>query len=223
MVITKFNLFEGADFDDCDYVVCLPSGEVIYTEGADLKELELKRIIFKNSYKDIYFLCADYYANNVRKYIEAVRKPVISSTRSNIMKFLEDCGLLPDQYKILEDLSIDVMGPVNMSYKNLKKIPFKFNRCTSNFNCSHNNLITLENSPASVHGVFNCSYNDLENLENGPKMVSKAYNCSNNYLKTLKGAPIRLTFFDCSNNLLTDLKYAPLVSDIFLKNNNRFK
>jgi hypothetical protein len=221
VVVTKFNLYEGASII-AEYIVCYPSGEVIYTNGVDLDILLKKRIIYPSSKNKDYYVASDYYTDQVKEYVEHFQQPVFGVSRINIQKFLEECGLLPDQYKILDDLSIDVMSSINMTYKSLKKIPYKFNRCTSDFNCSHNNLKTLENAPVSVHGTFNCSFNDLETLEYGPKMVNRVYNCSNNYLTTLKGAPLKLKYFDCSDNLLTDLSYAPIVTDNFNKKNNSF-
>lgn len=221
MVITKFNLFEGL-FIKSDFIVCYPSGEVIYTDNVDLEQLIKKRLIYPSSKNKNYYIVSDYYSNQVKEFIEDSQKPAFAISRTSIKTFLEECGLLSDQYKILEDLSIDALGAVNMSYKNLSKIPYKFNRCTSDFNCSHNNLKTLENAPFSIHGSFNCSFNELDTLQGGPKMVNNVYNCSNNYLTTLEGAPFRLKYFDCSDNLLTDMAYAPVVTDSLIKKNNKF-
>jgi len=220
MVITKFNLFEN--YSEAEYIVCFPSGEIIYTKDSDLDYLTARGMIYRNKKNPEYFISPDCYRDKIIQYIEDFRGPVFAINRLTIAKFLEDCGVLNDQYKILDDLSIDLLGPIDMSHKKLEKIPFKFNRCTSDFNCSNNELKTLTNAPLSVHGNFNCSFNNLKTLENGPKMVSRVYNCSNNELISLKGSPSKLKFFDCSNNLLTNLSYAPKVSDSFNMENNNF-
>jgi hypothetical protein len=225
MVITKFNLYENVVQYE-PIAVCIPSGEVIYLGYADIDTLRLNGYLFKIRVEDEYYRCSDYHSEYIKQHINKNinTKPIVSLSRTAIMEFLEDCGLLKDQYRILDDLSIDAMGPVNMSNRFLKRIPYKFNRCTSDFICSDNELSTLENTPLSVHGNFNCSFNKLHSLEGGPKMVSRGYNCSYNTLTTLKGAPMKLNFFNCSHNFLNNLNYAPEVvnSDNFIKNDNYF-
>jgi hypothetical protein len=223
MLITKFNLYENAVQNEL-MAVCIPSGEVIYLGNANIETLRLSGYLFKIRSSDEYYRCSDKHREYIKKYLNKISKPIVSLSRLTIMDFLENCGLLKDQYKILDDLSIDAMGPVNMSNQFIKRIPYKFNRCTSDFICSDNELSTLENAPLSVHGNFNCSFNKLQSLEGGPKMVSRVYNCSHNSLTTLKGAPVKLNFFNCSHNFLTNLKYAPDVknSNDFIKNDNFF-
>ena len=57
-------------------------------------------------------------------------------------------------YTINLDGSIDVEGNVNLSNRELDKLPLKFNRVSRIFSCSRNFLTTLENSPIEV-GSFN--------------------------------------------------------------------
>ncbi len=56
---------------------------------------------------------------------------------------------------------VDVEGSVKMFYMNLTEIPIKFGKVTGNFDCSENNLTTLENCPTFVGGNFICSNNNL--------------------------------------------------------------
>lgn len=213
---------EYKNWDD-HYIVCVPSGEIIYTNKVNIFPLlNMKYIRFDN--KLMRYVCDDLFYKRVSKFISDRSESEIElRTKSSINKFLMECGLLDGQFEIKEDLSVDAHGPVNMSNRNLKKIPIKFNRCTSDFICSHNKLETLENSPFSVHGNFNCSNNNLTNLKGGPRLVSGAYNCSNNYLVSLDGAPLKLKVFNCSNNQLKDLDKAPIVTEIMLKNGNKFR
>lgn len=74
-------------------------------------------------------------------------------------------------YTINEDSSIDVDGMVNISIRGLKKLPLVFNRVSAYFECSGNQLITLEGSPRYVGSWFNCSSNDLTTLEGAPDYV----------------------------------------------------
>ena len=80
------------------------------------------------------------------------------------------------------------------------------------FDCSNNQLTTLEGAPKEVGGDFYCFHNPgLTSLEGAPKEVCGGFSCSNNQLTTLEGAPKEVGgYFDCSNNPgLTSLKGAP--------------
>ena len=67
--------------------------------------------------------------------IQAIKSKIAKPDEKQIAQFLDYCGLLKDQWKVNDDGSIDAFGPVNMSYQNLVKIPIKFNKCFSDFNC----------------------------------------------------------------------------------------
>jgi len=56
------------------------------------------------------------------------------------------------------------------------------------FNCSNNNLTSLEGAPSSVSGYFDCSHNKLTSLEGAPSSVSGIggdFDCSRNNLTSL--------------------------------------
>ena len=50
-------------------------------------------------------------------------------------------------YTINPDGSIDVDDDVNLEYKELDKLPLKFNNVNGYFSCDNNQLTTLEGSP----------------------------------------------------------------------------
>ena len=208
------------------YIVSVPSGEVIYCDSDDIDILcKLNYVYYDNNrgILSIYtFICSDYFVNKVKEYLVNKPKSKIGNNKTKIANFLMDCGLLKDQFIIYDDFSVDALGSVDMSHKNLTKIPYRFKRCTGDFNCSYNNLSYLDNAPHGVHGNFNCSYNRLIDLKNGPRLVSKSYNCSNNLIESFDGAPLRLNYFNCSNNFLSDLNGAPIVMYTFTRNNNLF-
>ena len=213
-MVTNFEIFENINWGD-KYVLSLPSGEIIYVTDDDIKQL-VKWNYIHSSVRYGNWVTGD----NLKDTIKALIKKV-DRNKEDIKYFLKECGLLKDQYKIYDnDLSVDAMGPVNMSYQKLTKIPVKFKMCTSFFNCSYNELETLENAPFTIHGYFNCSYNHLKNLEKGPRLISGHYNCSHNFLNTLRGAPTKVNSFDCSHNFLQDLDFAPIAKDNFIKNDN---
>jgi hypothetical protein len=143
-----------------------------------------------------------------------------------------------------EDGSIDVDGDVNLQNKRLNKLPLKFRNVSGYFDCSYNNLISLEGcpesvsghffcfnnnltslegSPKSVGGHFYCYYNDLTSLEGSPKSVGRNFNCSYNKLTSLEGSPEFVgSNFLCSYNKLTSLEGCPksVSGHFFCLNNN---
>ena len=95
-------------------------------------------------------------------------------------------------YTINNNGLVDVDGNVNLYNKNLDKLPINFGTVTRNFNCSYNQLRTLEGSPREVGGGFYCSYNQLTSLEGSPREVGSYFDCSDNQLRTLKGISERI-------------------------------
>jgi hypothetical protein len=96
------------------------------------------------------------------------------------------------------------------------------------FQCSYNNLISLEGAPASVGGDFRCSYNKLTSLEGAPASVGVDFYCSYNQLTSLEGAPASVGgYFNCSSNQLTSLegihKILKMMNGTFYVLNNPIK
>ena len=99
------------------------------------------------------------------------------------------------------DGSIDVIGPVYLSNPNLKKLPLKFNKVSGYFECSYNQLTSLEGAPKEVGGDFWCSHNQLTSLDGSPEKVGGNFGCHSNQLTSLEGAPKDIgESFWCSNN-----------------------
>jgi hypothetical protein len=80
-------------------------------------------------------------------------------------------------YSINKDYSIDINGDVDLShikfglyFKKLTHIPLNFNIVEGCFNCSYNNLTTLEGCPNEI-GWFDCSHNNLYKLKGCPKKI----------------------------------------------------
>jgi hypothetical protein len=113
-------------------------------------------------------------------------------------------------YTVNPDGSVDVKGSVNLSHKNLNRLPLKFGKVSGNFYCYNNQLTTLEGCPTEVGGDFNCSYNQLTTLEGCPKTVGGNFYCSYNQLTTLEGCPTSVGGdFYCHYNQLTTLEGCP--------------
>lgn len=115
-------------------------------------------------------------------------------------------------YIINEDESVDVNGNVRLLGIRNGKIPLKFRNVSGDFNCSNNNLTSLEGSPQSVGEDFDCSQNILLSLKGGPESVKGDYLCGVNSLSSLEGSPkIIGCAFWCHHNYLKSFKGAPEV------------
>lgn len=104
------------------------------------------------------------------------------------------------------DGSIDVSGGVKISGKKLTKILIKFNIVYGAFDCSYNQLDSLEGCPEIVHGYLDCSYNKIKSLCWCPKLIFGDLNCCNNLITTLKNIGKVKGFLYCDNNKLTSLE-----------------
>ena len=102
-------------------------------------------------------------------------------------------------YSINPDGSIDVDGDVDLSYKNLDKIPIKFDVVTGMFYCNNNNLTSLENCPNEIKSWFNCSSNKLTSLFGIPNSKNVMYYCAENPLKSLDGFEGSYNIIYCDN------------------------
>jgi hypothetical protein len=103
--------------------------------------------------------------------------------RALITKWLDEMSVT--NYTIGDDLTIDIKGNVDLSYKNLEKFPsyVHFGRVGGNFYCSYNQLVSLEGSPREVGGSFYCSSNQLVSLEGCPREVGGDFSCIDNKKK----------------------------------------
>ena len=84
-----------------------------------------------------------------------------------------------------DKLGLTVYGSVNMTGMELEIIPYKFYQVDGRFDCSDNELKTLENCPSYVRDNFDCSNNKLVTLEGCP---SNCFNfvCRNNPIETYR-------------------------------------
>lgn len=115
-----------------------------------------------------------------------------------------------ENYTINEDLTVDVAGNVDLVRSWLKELPVQFGKVEGFFDCSHNQLTTLEGSPKEISDYFDCSHNQLISLKGCPNEVKGTFDCSNNQLITLEYGPrtVECGCF-CENNQLTSLEFSP--------------
>jgi len=131
-------------------------------------------------------------------------KQFIKESKNSIESICKEYGIT--NYTINEDGSIDVDGDVDLNNCFLEKIPLKFRNVTGHFNCSHNNLISLEGCPISVGYNFFCKYSKLTSLEGCPKNVGGNFYCGYNQLTSLEGCPESSDILHCVFNKITDFK-----------------
>lgn len=125
------------------------------------------------------------------------------NTKEDVKNWLDEHGV--KSYRVNEDLSIDVIGNVNLSKKNFTNIPVKFNIVKGNFDCSHNMLTEILFAPVKVN-YFDCSQNKLVSLKGAPQYVEATFKCNNNKLLSLDHAPQTIELdFNCSYNPLIEL------------------
>jgi hypothetical protein len=108
-------------------------------------------------------------------------------------------------WKLNSDGGIDVDGNVHLNELKLTELPLKFGKVSGSFNCSYNNLVSLEGVPKEVGAGFYCSFNKLTSLEGSPIEVGGDFYCSFNKLTSLEGSPIEVggDFYCATNKLIT--------------------
>ena len=185
----------------------------------------------------------NFYANILESKEPVVGDDYFLQTKEEIIEWLKKYGI--ENYKINDDLTVDVNKTVVLQSEKLTKIDIKFNKIigyfdisqnnlislkgspsiiTSDFYCDFNDLTSLKYSPVEVGGNFNCEYNKLTSLEGCPEIINGYFNCNDNLLKTLKGHPkIIRGIFECKSNKLTSLKYFPIIEFYPFISNNPIK
>ena len=110
----------------------------------------------------------------------------IFESNLEIEKICKDLGI--EDFQIVDGL-VNVLGDVDISDREITRIPVKFGRVEGNFDCHSNQLTHLEGAPRSVGGDFGCSNNQLTHLEGAPRSVGGNFYCNDNQLASFKGIP----------------------------------
>jgi hypothetical protein len=127
---------------------------------------------------------------------------------SEIERLCDKYGI--EHWTINSEGLVDVTGDVDLSSKELTKIPINFGRVGGNFYCRYNELWTFKGAPREVGGDFSCSGNKLTTLVGAPREVGGNFYCNSNQLTTLEGAPREVRGdFSCGYNKLATLEGAP--------------
>lgn len=83
---------------------------------------------------------------------------------------------------VSSDGSIIAATHVNLANKGLRYLPIKFNACFGDFNVSENQLSSLIGVPQNISGFFNCSNNNLSTLDYFPR-TARSVDVRNNKAK----------------------------------------
>ena len=129
------------------------------------------------------------------------------------------------KYTINEDLTVDVEDDVYLVNEDLIVLPVRFNKINGFFDCSRNQLESLEGCPKYIRNEFICNWNKLSSLKWFPLEVGAGINCSDNELISLEYAPIKVDGdFNCKNNKLKNLINGPVnVSKKYMCDNNQLE
>lgn len=91
--------------------------------------------------------------------------------RVKIEKWLKDMGITV--YRLTPEMEINVYDDTYLTRKVKGALPdyIQFNVAVGDFSICFCELTTLRGCPREIWGYFNCSYNNLESLEYAPKEV----------------------------------------------------
>jgi hypothetical protein len=108
--------------------------------------------------------------------------------RSEIEEWLRENSIY--DYRINDDLTVDIRGDLIFNFSQIKRIPFQFGIVSGKYVCAHR-LLTLEGSPRRVEGDLSISHiSELTSLKGAPEYVGRDLifgNCHR--VKSLVGAP----------------------------------
>jgi hypothetical protein len=136
--------------------------------------------------------------------------------KSDLEKELDKYGI--KNYTINKDGTIDVDGDVNLEYKKMTKIPFKFGRVNGDFIISSNRLTSLKGCPYEVIGEFQCDENNLTSLEGMPSEIYGDFYCyNNNDLKELDSVSNIEGYIYCNDDIDMS-KFSGYCKGFFIKN-----
>ncbi len=104
-------------------------------------------------------------------------------TKTQIEHQLDEWNIV--NYKIHDNLVVDVSQNVDISFRVKQRVlPFKFGFINGDFDCAHNQLTSLTNSPDVVYGSFFCGRNQLVSLQGAPKWIHLHFDCSDNKISS---------------------------------------
>lgn len=127
-----------------------------------------------------------------------------------------------DDYVIDADGAVHVNTSVSM-YRSTpnRRLPVQFAVVDGDCVFEDMKLKSLKGAPHTVNGDFNCSWNDLTTLQHAPTTLGAgaSFGCSHNKLTSLAHAPPHAAELTCDHNLLKNLVDAPPCDVLWAPNN----
>lgn len=116
-----------------------------------------------------------------------------------------------------EKITLQIMGDFDCSNNQLVTLEGGPKIVSGNYDCYDNNLTSLKGAPKKIGGGFVAAHNQLVTLEGGPEEIGQSYSVADNKLESLKGAPVYIPLmFNCSSNNLKSFKNGPVKVGQFL-------
>jgi hypothetical protein len=166
---------------------------------------------------------------NFNLFKESLNSRILHNNITAVKIFLDSEDIR--NYKINDDLSVDVNDVVYIYSSDIKYLPVNFRNVSGDFVIDRSGLKSLIGCPRNVGGEFNVSRNSLTSLEYSPDYVGSHFHCrsnridnldfitpniggginiSDNMIKSLRGCSKKILGpFDCNDNLLTSLEFGP--------------
>jgi hypothetical protein len=130
--------------------------------------------------------------------------------KDKIMVLLKQYFTTTGTITIDDEGLVSCTGYVILRVSKHKRLLVSFDKIDDFFDCSYNQLTTLQGAPKSVSGDFSCHNNQLTTLEGAPQSVGGNFRCHINQLTTLEHSPQNVVGgFECYSNQLTTLEGAP--------------
>ncbi len=125
--------------------------------------------------------------------------------------WLDNCISEGGTWTVNAEGLVDVEGGFSCVYQDLSDFKgVRFGKVSGYFDCSWNNLTSLEGAPREGSKSFYCYRNMLTSLEGAPGEVGGSFWCNDNSLTSLEGAPREVKGdFECEKNPLQTLIGAP--------------
>lgn len=120
--------------------------------------------------------------------------------KDDIAQWLNDMDI--KHYIIHNNLKVDVEHNVNLSRKNLNFIPVQFGQVKGFFDCSFNQLRSLDGAPLLVGSHYSCHTNKLLDLEGVPEVIHGNFYCLDNLIRSLSPLKEIKGNLSCTDNLL---------------------
>lgn len=166
---------------------------------------------------------------NIKPYIEFVNESVfrigktLPRTRKQVEKVVDWYKVsLGDKQRINDDLTVDILGDVELDELDLDIIPLKFNRVDGDFYITNNKLKNLIGVPRIMNGDFDCWNNEITSLNGLPKIIQGTLSCKKNKLTDLSYCPNEIFgSLICSENNITKLNasHVKLHGEFYCDNN----